>query len=74
MLQNQVEFLRENINTGGIQLSSISISLQNNDQKNHKANREKRKENNITKNEVSENKGKETNIKSLGYNTYEFLA
>lgn len=74
MLQNQVEYLRENTNNSGIQLSSISISLQNNDQKNHKANREKRKENNVNKTVVSEKEGKETNVKSLGYNTYEFLA
>lgn len=74
MLQNQVDFLRENINNNGVQISSVSISLQQQEQKNSKANKEKRKENNVEKNEVSEKSNQENNTKSLGYNTYEFLA
>lgn len=74
MLTNQVDFLKESLNSNGLQLNTINISLQNSDQKNNKAAREKRKDTNVEKLESKDKGSKENKTKTLGYNTYEFIA
>lgn len=74
MLHNQVEFLRDSLSNNGIQLSSLSISLYSSEQKNSKSLREKRKDSSIKDIDTKENLQKEKQAKSLGYNTYEFIA
>ncbi|HET56056.1 MAG TPA: flagellar hook-length control protein FliK [Ignavibacteria bacterium] len=74
MLHNQVEYLRDSLSNNGIQLSSLSISLYSSEQKNSKSLREKRKDSSIKDIDTKENFQKEKQAKSLGYNTYEFIA
>lgn len=74
MLHNQVEYLRDSLSNNGIQLSSLSISLYSSEQKNSKSLRDKRKDSSIKDIDTKENIQKEKQAKSLGYNTYEFIA
>lgn len=74
ILHHQVEFLRENLQSHGIQLSSLTISLSNHEQRNSKAARDKKKETSLN-NIVSKDKTQKIKqTKSFGYNTYEFIA
>ena len=74
MLQNQTEFLKDSLSQNGLQLNSLNISLQNSESKNGKAEREKRKETNTEKVEIKEKPANAISSKTMGYNTYEFIA
>lgn len=76
MLQNQADVLKENLNNSGLQLSSLNISLQQNAESKNNKNTVKNKRKDEEVNEVkteSKEEEKRSN-KSMGYNTYEFIA
>lgn len=74
MLQNQIQFLKESLNSGGIQLSSLNISQQNSDNKGTKPEKERRRSEEVSGEKVNKDESKNGGSKNFGYNTYEYIA
>jgi flagellar hook-length control protein FliK len=73
-IQSNVEQLKQNLQSSGIQLSSVNISLTESEQKFSKAFSQRKKSGErVSKVKINDEQARPTQ-KSLGYNTYEFLA
>lgn len=73
-IQSNIEQLRQNLQTSGIHLNSVNISLAESEQKFSKAFTPRKKSGDrISKVKADEERTRPSQ-KSLGYNTYEFLA
>lgn len=74
MLQNQIQFLKDALNSSGIQLGSLNISHQNNDPKGTRADKGKKQDDETVSTSKTKKEAKEDGSKNLGYNTYEYIA
>ena len=74
VVQNNLDTLKQSLQQNGIQLSSFSISLSNQEQKPQGRFEPKKKLNNSGKEIRIEEEIKPENKKKMGYNTYEYLA
>lgn len=74
IVRNNVDQLKQNLLQSGVHVSSINISYQNSDQKQHGFNNHKRKNPAYQKENEIEELDETIVTKKFGYNTYEFLA
>ncbi|MFH0734143.1 MAG: flagellar hook-length control protein FliK [bacterium] len=74
MLESKLGDLQSNLNKNGGHSNLVNISLQENEQKNAKNNSSRRKNNGEDKNVSAVEEVDENVTKSMGYNTYEYLA
>ncbi len=73
-MQSNIEQLKQNLVSSGINLGSVNVSLADYDQKNSKNGLTKKKSSAKFEKEIVENASIEPKIKNFGYNTYEYLA
>lgn len=72
-VQNNINELKQSLNLNGLQLSSINISLNNNDDKTNKSFLQKKKSTYNQYNPKIEETENSISSKSMGYNTYDYL-
>ncbi len=74
-IQSNIDQLKQNFQSNGIQLNNVNVSLAEYDQRNAKTFVPKKKfSNRDLKNEIVDKTASPISRKSMGYNTYEFLA
>jgi flagellar hook-length control protein FliK len=73
-IQSNIEQLRQNLQTSGIHLNNVNISLAESEQKFSKAFTPRKKSGDRTSKVEADEERTRPSQKSLGYNTYEFLA
>jgi flagellar hook-length control protein FliK len=71
LVENNMNQLYQNLNQAGIQAAAVKVTLNYNDGKNPKPNSNSKNKNNGKSHNRSEEE--ELNVKSMGYNTYEYL-
>ncbi len=72
-VQSNIDQLKQSLEAAGIQLSNVNVSVADSDKRSHKGTgKKKQEEKNSRVESKTESMGKAQ--KSLGYNTYEFLA
>lgn len=74
IVRNNVDQLKQNLLQSGVNVSSINISFQNSEQKQHGFNNHKRKNSEYQQNIETEDIDETILAKKMGYNTYEYLA
>ena len=72
-VQNNINELKQSLNLNGLQLGSINISLNNNDDKTNKSLFQKKKSSYNQYNSKVEAAENSISSKSMGYNTYDYL-
>ncbi|MFA6596754.1 MAG: flagellar hook-length control protein FliK [Ignavibacteriaceae bacterium] len=74
ILQTNTETLKQALSQNGLQLASFSVSLSGSDDKQQKANGQKKRTNNFGNKSKTEKLAFPEATRKLGYNTYEYLA
>lgn len=73
IVQNNINELKQSLNLSGLQLSSVNVSLNNNDENTNKSLTQKKKSGyNQYERKIEESAGA-VSSKSMGYNTYDYL-
>ncbi len=73
IVQNNIGELKQSLNLNGLQLTSVNVSLNNNDEKTNKSFLQKKKSTYSQYTQKIEEAGNPDVSKSMGYNTYDYL-